>query len=105
MTLTYLLIFILATWRISSLLVREDGPFFLFKRLRERAGIEHGESGDVFMVPETFWAGMLSCVWCCSMWVAFSWFVFWVIWPEIAVMCGMPFAVSAGAILLERVTG
>jgi len=102
-TFTYLLIFILATWRISSLLVKEDGPFFLFKRLRERSGIQHDENGDVFMVPESFLAGVLSCVWCSSMWVAIGWFAFWLAWPDVAVMSAIPFAISAGSIFLEKV--
>jgi hypothetical protein len=44
----------LATWRLSSLLVQESGPFNVFAALREK----------------TTFGGMLDCVWCTSIWVA-----------------------------------
>lgn len=102
MTLTYLLIFILAAWRITSLLVHEDGPFFVFKRLREITGIAHDENGDVFEVPETFWAILFSCVWCCSIWVSLGWYLFWAFSPKVAVMFALPFAISGGTVFIEE---
>lgn len=44
---------ILATWRISSLFAKEDGPFHIFVRLRSVRGL-----GD-----------LLDCLWCVSVWV------------------------------------
>jgi hypothetical protein len=52
-----LLLYSLATWRISSLLVCEDGPADVFKRLRAA------------VCRSPFFSGLLSCVWCCSVWV------------------------------------
>jgi hypothetical protein len=106
MTLTYFLIFGLATWRIASMLVQEDGPFFIFRHLREKTGIEHDDSGDILVIPESFGAGVLSCVWCCSVWVAFGWTVLWLFFPEIAAKLATVFALSAVAILVDaRVKG
>lgn len=74
----------LATWRLSSLLVNEDGPAHVFKRLRVWAELHSG-----------FLADLLACVWCCSVWVA-------------AIMPFMPrpvrqwLALSAAAILIEE---
>ena len=52
-----LVVAILATWRVSHLIAREDGPFDLILRLRERAG--HGMMGR-----------LMDCPYCLSLWIA-----------------------------------
>jgi hypothetical protein len=47
----------LATWRLTHLIVFEDGPADLLVRLRRRAG--HG-----------FWGKLMDCFYCVSFWVA-----------------------------------
>jgi len=47
----------LAVWRVSQLLVRDDGPWHVFARLRRRA-------------ESTAWNGLLSCIYCSSLWLA-----------------------------------
>lgn len=59
----------LAVWRISSLLVHEDGPWYVFKRLREAVGFEYYDDGAVLREPDN---NVLACVWCTSVWVAFG---------------------------------
>ena len=87
----------LATWRISSLLVHEDGPFNIFKRLRKLAGLE-----NVVEIPDGFFPGVLSCVWCASLWVGAVWALVWWLAPEVVEWLALPFALSALAIGLER---
>jgi hypothetical protein len=78
---------VLAVWRVTHLLNAEDGPWNLVVRLRQRAGTG-------------FWAGLLDCFYCLSLWIAaplayfigVSWFERLLLW----------LALSAGAILLER---
>jgi hypothetical protein len=53
-----LLLCALATWRISSLLVNESGPFDMFGRLRGFAVLKLGADG------------VFSCIWCMSVWVS-----------------------------------
>ena len=49
------------------MLVQEYGPFGLFVRVREFAGIGHDASGK----PETWHENnVLACVYCTSVWVA-----------------------------------
>jgi hypothetical protein len=80
----------LSVWRMTHLLQAEDGPWDLVVRLRRRAG-------------EGFWGQLLDCFYCLSMWIAAPLALFLgdklseriLLWP----------ALSAGAILLERVTG
>jgi len=83
----WLLIGILGVWRLTHLLVAEDGPWDLLARLRRAAG-----SG--------LWGKLLDCFECMSLWVAApmacligqSWFERILLWP----------ALSGGGILLQR---
>lgn len=53
----------LATWRISSLILYETGPFRIFLRIRTWIGVY--KPGEVKGLRELF-----SCMWCLSVWVA-----------------------------------
>jgi hypothetical protein len=78
----------LAVWRITHLLHAENGPWDLVARMRDRAGRVAGRVFD--------------CFYCLSLWIAIpfaallgtGWLERALLWP----------ALSAGAILLERVT-
>jgi hypothetical protein len=79
---------ILSVWRVTHLLNAEDGPWDFVVRLRRRAGTG-------------FWASLLDCFYCLSLWIAAPlayfigsrWFERLLLW----------LALSAGAILVERV--
>lgn len=77
----------LACWRITSLFLREDGPFAVFVHLRTLA-----RRYSVF-------DGALACFWCGSVWFAIGVTLvaltdyWWVL---------APFSLSAVAILVER---
>ena len=81
---------VLGVWRITHLLQAEDGPWDLVLRLRRRAG-------------DRVFGQLLDCFYCLSLYVAlpFAWLcgTAWLerllLWP----------ALSAGAILLERIGG
>jgi hypothetical protein len=66
-SLIALLIVSLATWRVSSMLVQEDGPGNCFRRVRERMGFKHDTMGHVIAKPD---GNVLGCLWCTSVWVA-----------------------------------
>lgn len=55
----------LITYRLSSLFVSEGGPAGVFENLRNRAGVIPGVSPDD---QPNFLAGILSCIWCFSVW-------------------------------------
>lgn len=96
-----LIILALATWRVSSLLVNEAGPWDAFRRIRELAGIEHDEEGKIYLVPERFFAQVLSCVWCASLWVGGGWTLVGFLAPTMTQWLALPFVLSAGAIFCE----
>lgn len=94
------LILALAVWRLSSLLVEEEGPFLVFVRLRTRAGIEYDDYSERIATTEL--AKIFNCVWCMSVWVGIFTVIFYWIWPEAIYWIAMPLALSAAAILLDR---
>ena len=63
MTLFGFVLATLAVWRVTHLLVEEDGPGRVFARLRAA------------VTPDGFWASLLGCFYCLSLWVAlpFAW--------------------------------
>lgn len=85
----WLVLGILAVWRIVHLLVAEDGSAYLLVRLRRKAG-------------KGFWGSLLDCFYCLSLWISApiacfigdNWKERLLLWP----------ALSGGAILLERMT-
>lgn len=89
MDIYWLMLGVLAVWRVTHLLQAEDGPWELVARLRRRAG-------------QGFWGKLLDCFNCLSLWVALL--PAWLIgsgWKERLFLW---LALSGGAILLERLT-
>lgn len=60
-------VYSLAVWRVSRMLVKEPGPGRVFVKIRELSGIEHDAEGE----PAS-WNDYtpLYCVWCTSVYVA-----------------------------------
>lgn len=85
---TRFLIAALATWRVTHLLAREDGPGDIVVRVRRRLG--HG-----------FWGHLLDCFYCLSLWTAAP--------AAVLVTAALPdvvltwLALSGGVCLLERI--
>jgi hypothetical protein len=87
--LYWLVLGVLATWRLTHLLVAEAGPWAIMERLRRSAG-----AGIL--------AELLACFYCASLWVALP--VAAVIgdgWRERGLLW---LALSGGAIAVERMT-
>jgi len=102
MELMELVVYGLAVWRLAALLVHERGPFDVFLKIRKLADIVHDENGNAVIVPNTFLGGVLSCVWCASVWIAFFMTIFWNINHDLSLKFSVLFAFSAVAILIEE---
>lgn len=92
----------LATWRISALFSEEKGPFDIFFKMRKMSGIKHDENDKVFIIPHKFFAELLSCVWCTSVWAGIFWALLWFCSPSVSVAIALPFSLSALAIIVNR---
>ena len=85
----WLVIGILVVWRITHLFYGEDGPWDVFVRLRRAVG-------------EGFFASLMDCFHCLSLWVALP-LAYWIgeSWKERLLLWP---ALSAGAMLLQKLT-
>jgi hypothetical protein len=98
-----LLIVCAAVWRVSALLTRERGPFDLFLKLRGWAGISADDEGRPLTWNESnFWASLFSCAWCASVWLGTLATIGLWLAPSETVWLSMPLAISAAAILMDR---
>ncbi len=88
----------LATWRVSSVITSEEGPFNVFKRFREWLGIKHHDDGTVSNVPTKVFAKLFCCLWCLSIWVAPVVYVIYLYCPVLVWI----FAISCIAIIIDR---
>jgi Protein of unknown function (DUF1360) len=89
MNFLWLVMGVLCVWRLTHLLVAEDGPRHSLSRLRAA-------------VVGRFWGELLDCFYCLSLWISLPLaLLIGVDWPERLILWP---ALSAGAILLERVT-
>jgi hypothetical protein len=92
------LILTLATWRITSLLYVEDGPYTLLARLRARLGVYYDERSQRQGRNEI--AKAFNCPACLSAWVgAFVALAYWL--TTATLWACLPLALSAGAIIIE----
>lgn len=64
-----LIIYALAVWRLSRLLVKEDGPYEIFRRLRIRSGIEYAQFDRDAIASWPDW-NPLTCMCCTSVYTA-----------------------------------
>lgn len=103
MDIANLLIYGLAVWRISSLLVNEEGPWGVFESFREWLGIERIFDPEYLQVPDRFFPQIFACVWCMSIWVAIAVSICRYYFSAPTFYICLALAFSAMAIVVERV--
>ncbi len=96
-----------AVWRISYMLVFEDGPFNVFGSIREYAGVRYNENYETFVpaymgAARRTIAGIFNCIYCMSVWIALLFSVLYFSNQFVSVALAVPFALSAAAILIDR---
>ena len=64
------ILLVLATWRITSLVSLEDGPWDILAKFRYIVGVRYDEYSQPTIFKNTFAKGIV-CVWCVSVWFAF----------------------------------
>lgn len=95
LTLLEIAIGALTTWRITHILLREAGPFEVFRRLRIALGVQYVD--DVDNTPMSFKFEITVCMWCASMWVGgvVALALLFLPWAEYAML---PYVFSAFAV-------
>lgn len=83
-----------AVWRISYMLVNEDGPFDLFSNFRLWVASKTGAIYD-------FLDSLFACIYCMSVWVGIAATILYAINPTILFYLSLPFIFSACAIFID----
>ena len=92
MNLFALIAISLATARIVRFLIVDKGPFNLFVKVREAAGIYEWvdkDGNDIRRVKDWFWGGLLDCHWCLGIWAAIIAFIIWRHFPPLIIVLGV----------------
>lgn len=118
-----LIIYGLAVWRLSYMLVEEDGPFEMFNGLRWLVGTRWmwGTPGTLPALVKTTWFdqhwfdkphwllaivktpyGILDCIYCCSVWVAGGFLILHHFLPLATDVASVWLALSAVAIFIKE---
>jgi len=98
-----LIVYILAVWRLTSLLVNEAGPCDLFRRVRCFVGVRYDDVNQPYglnVLAEAF-----LCVWCLSVWVGLGVAIAHYLIPTVTFWVTLPLALSAGAVIISEVIG
>lgn len=81
----------LATWRLTKLLMDEEGPGDILLKARTAIGIKHDDYNKPFMWPT---GNPMYCLWCFSMWIGVACALLPSKWL-------VPFSLSAIAIIIN----
>jgi len=100
MNIVYFLVLALATYRMTSLLYQEKGPFNLFGVIRKMFGVIHVDKEPVGY-PDTFGGNLFECFWCLSVWVGAGATLVYIFLPEISFYFALPLALSTISIIIE----
>ena len=95
-SIAYLIIALLATYRLTSLFKYEVGPWKILTKFRMLFGIIHDSKGFPHGYPETLFGELFECYYCLSVWVGGI--------VTLAMVLGLwwlmlPLALSGGAML------
>jgi hypothetical protein len=92
----------LAVWRISNMVVNEDGPWDWFARLRGW-GFELDAAGNAIWARYDIMK-VLACTWCFSIWVGLGAIIVYLLTGErVIVILSLPFSLSTISIFIEQV--
>jgi len=100
MPLNIFLILSLAAWRLASLVANEDGPWMVFKRLRQRAELL---CKRYRFCSELGLYELFSCEWCNSIWIGVGLTLLYLWMGHTIFYIALPLALSTVAIIIKYV--
>ena len=97
---TEILIYFLATWRLSILITQEEGPGMVFSKIRKTFGAElFIEDWDIL----PWYSKLLQCPYCISFWIALFFFFLRAGNKELYYALVVPLSGSGATALIEDV--
>lgn len=108
MTAEFLLIALLAVYRLTQMLNAEAGPADIFGRFRTRIGVTYDQYSNP--VASNWFAEGVLCFYCLSVWVGFGVTLLIVAAAllnhiDVAQWLLFPFAISGGAVFMKKWAG
>src|SRR5262245_18259914 len=100
MSLTIFFYLSLAAWRLASLIANEDGPWMIFKRIRQRA---EQWCQKYRFCNELGLYELFSCEWWNTIWIGAGLTLFYIWMGESIFFIALPFALSTVVILIKYV--
>jgi hypothetical protein len=100
MTISSFFYLSLAAWRLASLVANEDGPWMMFKRMRELAD----RWCDKYRFCREFnLSEMLCCEWCNSVWIGAGLTVLYLWLGDGILYLALPLALSTVVIVIKHI--
>jgi hypothetical protein len=96
-----LLVVGLATWRLSSLLANEAGPFDVLARIRHKVGVRYSDAPPYDVQGTNTVSKGIICIWCNSVWIGVVFTIALMIYPN-TVFILLPLAFSTIAIWFDE---
>lgn len=100
MSLTIFFYLSLAAWRLASLVANEDGPWYIFKRMRQRAD---DWCQRYKFCRELGLSELFSCEWCNSVWIGTILTLLYLWIGETILYLALPLALSTVVIIIKYV--
>jgi len=100
MTLSTFFYLALAAWRLASIVANEDGPWFIFKRLRQRA---EQWCNNYRFCRELGLYELVACEWCNSIWIGVGLTALYLWIGETILYLALPLALSTVAIIIKYI--
>jgi hypothetical protein len=100
MSLTTFFYLSLAAWRLASLVANEDGPWYMFKRLRARA---EDWCNRYKFCRELGLYELFSCEWCNSIWIGTILTLLYLWIGETILYLALPLALSTVVIIIKYI--
>jgi hypothetical protein len=90
----------LAAWRLASLVANEDGPWYVFKRLRQRA---EDWCNKYKFCRELGLYELFACEWCNSVWIGTILTLLYLWLGETILYIALPLALSTVVIIIKYI--
>ncbi|ALC92400.1 hypothetical protein AM500_23510 [Bacillus sp. FJAT-18017] len=100
-----LIILILASYRLTHLIVFDKITEFLRKPFMKKKRIETAHGSEVKNVPKNMFGYLLNCYWCAGIWSAIFFGGAYLLFPDFALIIAFVFAIAGGQSIIETFVG
>ncbi|XJZ27878.1 DUF1360 domain-containing protein [Bacillota bacterium Lsc_1132] len=102
--LTYIM-FILASYRLTHLIVFDKITEFIRKPFVKKINVETESGTKTKEVPKSLFGYLLKCYWCAGVWSAIFLVVLYLLFPRIALVLIFILSIAGGQSILETFVG